>query len=356
MTTSSSARNGCPYSSVTSGVIGSAISKCPFLHNLSVSCGDEFARSIAINPLQPASSSLQKGPILEEYDGFRDTFKLFHGPSGVVPLKTAPQKVQEFNQALANVSARNVTHPLAHAPLASISFSLPGSLFNFGDMFRKRPKPAQKKKPERHQPRPPTSMGGTLSLNQASPSLSGQGQCPLRKALGPFAHVVFSKSGNLHCPEAIVQARAALAKTEVVRQLRPQELHVKLAAVAAIAAAMNVPCGAVREHFEKFSFGWFVAVHATIPFVAMFRKAVVMPKYAIILTIAAAVAGQVVGSRLERKRLAAEKTRGLERDMSGLSGSCSVDAAASADVRTSVCQRQVSGVRVTSQQVKLISV
>lgn len=53
---------------------------------------------------------------------------------------------------------------------------------------------------------------------------------------------------------------------------------------AAIAA--NLPCGMWREHTRKFSPQWFLAVHATIPFVASLRKAVLMPKWAILLTIA----------------------------------------------------------------------
>jgi hypothetical protein len=73
-----------------------------------------------------------------------------------------------------------------------------------------------------------------------------------------------------------------------------------------------MPCGAVREHFEKFSLGWFIAVHATIPFVAMLRKAVIMPKYAMVITFAAAVIGQVIGSRLERARLAQLQQQGLQ--------------------------------------------
>jgi len=50
--------------------------------------------------------------------------------------------------------------------------------------------------------------------------------------------------------------------------------------------AANLPCGAWREHTKKFSPQWFLAVHATIPFVAMLRKAVLMPKWAILLTLA----------------------------------------------------------------------
>jgi hypothetical protein len=124
------------------------------------------------------------------------------------------------------------------------------------------------------------------------------------------AGLVFNQYDKLVCPPAIVSARAALAKTAAVQTLRPQALPVKLVAVAAVVAGVNLPCGAVREHFEKFSVGWFIAVHATIPFVAMLRKAVIMPKYAMVVTIAAAVLGQVVGSRIERARLLYEQQHG----------------------------------------------
>jgi hypothetical protein len=125
-----------------------------------------------------------------------------------------------------------------------------------------------------------------------------------------MAGLVFNQYDKIICPPPIVAARAALAKTAAVQQLRPQALPVKLVAVAAVVAGINMPCGAVREHFEKFSLGWFIAVHATIPFVAMLRKAVIMPKYAMVVTIAAAVMGQIVGSRLERLRLRYEQEHG----------------------------------------------
>jgi hypothetical protein len=73
--------------------------------------------------------------------------------------------------------------------------------------------------------------------------------------------------------------------------------------MAGTAIMANVPCGMWREHTKKFSPEWFVAVHATIPFVAMLRKAVLMPRWAILFTIAGAIAGQQVGAKLERARL-----------------------------------------------------
>jgi hypothetical protein len=96
--------------------------------------------------------------------------------------------------------------------------------------------------------------------------------------------------------------RAVIAKTAAVRTLRPHALPVKFAAVSAFTAAVNVPCGAWRENFEKFSPGWFLAVHITIPVVGMLRKALLMPPYAIAMTIAAAIAGQQLGAKLERYR------------------------------------------------------
>lgn len=65
----------------------------------------------------------------------------------------------------------------------------------------------------------------------------------MRKLLGPLAPIVFNPQGHLQCPEAIVKARAALAATKPVRELRPQALPVKLLAVGATAATLNVPCG-----------------------------------------------------------------------------------------------------------------
>ena len=105
--------------------------------------------------------------------------------------------------------------------------------------------------------------------------------------------VPLSARGELACPQAIVAARAAVARLRPVRELRPRALPVKLLTLSALGLAVNVPFGAAREHTRKFSPAWFVAVHASIPFIAMLRKGVVMPPWAIVLTIASAIAGQV---------------------------------------------------------------
>lgn len=112
-----------------------------------------------------------------------------------------------------------------------------------------------------------------------------------------------SAKGQLQCPRAIVAGRAFVARLQPVRDLRPQALPIKLATLGAGTAVLNVPFGMWREHTRKFSPEWFLAVHATIPFVAMTRQGIGMPKTVIFLTIASAILGQAIGARLERQRL-----------------------------------------------------
>lgn len=86
----------------------------------------------------------------------------------------------------------------------------------------------------------------------------------------------------------------------------------------------NIPLGIWREHAVKFSPQWFVSIHAAVPFIAMLRKSVNMPKAALAFTIAASILGQTIGSRAELIRLKAidnERNAGVmfdERNCSGL--------------------------------------
>ena len=114
----------------------------------------------------------------------------------------------------------------------------------------------------------------------------------------------FDPAALTRCPPAVVAARAAVARLPAIRALRPQPLPARFAAVAAFTAAVNAPCGAARVHTRKFSGPWFGAVHASIPLIVMLRKALVMPPYAVLVTITAAVLGQTAGSRSELARLA----------------------------------------------------
>eukprot|EP00890_Picochlorum_soloecismus_P004371 jgi/Picsp_1/4935/NSC_02299-R1_protein len=108
---------------------------------------------------------------------------------------------------------------------------------------------------------------------------------------------------SLQCPAAIVSMRAAVARMKAVRRLRPQALPIRSLALASVAISFNIPCGMLREHTKKFSPQWILAVHATIPFVAMLRKAVMMPAWGLGLTVLGSIAGQQMGSVLEKRRL-----------------------------------------------------
>ncbi|XP_022738393.1 uncharacterized protein LOC111291080 [Durio zibethinus] len=111
---------------------------------------------------------------------------------------------------------------------------------------------------------------------------------------------------KLRCPPAVVAARAALARTALVN---PQPLPAKMLVIALLGMAANVPLWVWKEHTKKFSLSWFAAVHAAVPFIAMLRKSVLMPKTAMALTIGASILGQVIGSRAERHRLKAVAER-----------------------------------------------
>lgn len=137
------------------------------------------------------------------------------------------------------------------------------------------------------------------------------GNCPIAKSYRAVSRVLPlvastlqpPASMNLRCPPAIVAARAALARTALVKNLRPQPLPAKMLVIALLGMAVNVPLGMWKEHTQKFSLQWFAAVHAAVPFIAMLRKSVLMPKTAMALTIGASILGQIIGSRAERRRL-----------------------------------------------------
>lgn len=139
------------------------------------------------------------------------------------------------------------------------------------------------------------------------------GNCPIAKSYQAVSNVlplvakVFQPPAGMKykCPPVIVAARAALARTAFAKNLRPQPLPSKVLVIGILGMAANVPLGIWREHTEKFSPSWFAAVHAAVPFIAMLRKSVLMPKAAMAFTIAASVLGQVIGSRAERYRLKA---------------------------------------------------
>ncbi|XP_059657007.1 uncharacterized protein LOC132303668 [Cornus florida] len=280
------------------------ILRCPFLRNINKPTS--FALSTANFPVPVRGG---KGPIFEDGPSFDSAFKLFHGKDGVVPLSgrshfctenSEPEPVPQFN-------------PLA-AKAATISLSAfgPGGPFSFGpfsDKFRK-----QKKKSESSKKRDPSSQEGELSKHEAlGNEWLETGNCPIAKSYRAVSRVLPLVATALQpppgmkfkCPPAVVAARAALARTALVKTLRPQPLPAKMLVIGALGIAANIPLGIWKEHTKKFSPSWFAAIHASIPFIAMLRKSVLMPKHAMVVTIGASILGQVIGSRAERFRLKA---------------------------------------------------
>ena len=147
---------------------------------------------------------------------------------------------------------------------------------------------------------------------QAGQKAGSVSLCPLRGVYEPAVRALQSWHGKRvleafsRCPPVVVAARAAVARTPLAAHLRRKTLPTKLLAVGAMAAVVNVPFGMLRYHTEKYSPQWVLAVHASVPFVSLWRKAATIPKVGIAFTIGAAILGQAMGAELERERLALE--------------------------------------------------
>jgi hypothetical protein len=295
------------------------VERCPFLRNIGLSTSFAFSKLKFPAPAVPAATTKAgRGPIFEDGPGFESSFRLFHGKDGVVPLKQASPSSENETEKKPKLSF----HPLS-ASAATISLSSafgPAGPFGFDgfmENFITKKKPTKKKKQNKDQQQPQPEQEQKSNFEAHMHEAMGSdwlatGQCPIAKSFRAMSGALplvskmlkLPKGMKYRCPPAIVAARAALAKTSAVKKLRPQALPTKVMAIGMLGMALNVPLGVWREHTKKFSPQWFLAVHATIPFIAMLRKAVVMPKYAIAFTIGSAVLGQAVGARAERLRLA----------------------------------------------------
>ncbi|KNA24869.1 hypothetical protein SOVF_011820 [Spinacia oleracea] len=282
------------------------IQQCPFLRNISKPTNLSF--SPASLPVPVAGF---KGPIFEDGPNFDLAFNLFHGKDGVVPL-SRKSSFQADDDHLEPQSAPMFNPLAAKAATISLSAFGLGGPFGFNFFADKWKKQKQKQKSESSGKKDNFAKEGNPSGHEAlSNEWLQTGNCPIAKSYRAVNHVLplvakhlQPPSGvKLHCPPAIVAARAALARTAFVKNLRPQPLPAKMLCIAALGMASNIPLGIWREHTQKFSLSWFIAVHAAVPFIAMLRKAVLMPKTAMALTVGASILGQVIGSRAERIRL-----------------------------------------------------
>ncbi|KAJ4899532.1 Uncharacterized protein Rs2_13483 [Raphanus sativus] len=255
------------------------ILRCPFLRNINEPTNLSFPFPI------PAPAAGQ-GPIFEDGPNFDTAFRLFHGHDGVVPLSDRARPEAEKPVPVFN--------PLA-AKAATISLSSfgPGGPFGFdafSHMFKNQKRNSDSSKNNKD------SSKETAPLRNRNRAVSG---------VAPLVAKILQPPPGMHykCPKAIVAARAAISKTAFAKNLRPQPLSSKVLVIGMLGMALNVPLGVWREHTEKFSASWFIALHAAVPFIGILRKSVLMPKMAMVFTIAASVMGQVIGSRAERYRL-----------------------------------------------------
>ncbi|KAJ7970424.1 Zinc finger B-box domain containing protein 1 isoform 1 [Quillaja saponaria] len=287
-----------------------SVLRCPFLRNINEPTNFSFSSSLAF----PTPVYGAKGPIFEDGPNFDMAFRLFHGYDGVVPLsgRSFVQSGQVEPQP-----APSQFNPLA-AKAATISLSSfgPGGPFSFGSFSEKWKNQKRKSKSSK---KDSFSQGDKSKHEALSNEWLKTGNCPIAKSYQAVSNVLplVAKAiqpppgMKIKCPPAVVAARAALARTAFIKNLRPQALPTKVLMIGILGMAANVPLGIWREHTEKFSPSWFAAVHAAVPFIAMLRKSVLMPKSAMAFTIAASVLGQVIGSRAERYQLRSVAARKL---------------------------------------------
>lgn len=78
------------------------------------------------------------------------------------------------------------------------------------------------------------------------------------------------------------------------------EIALRIVAFMATSAVLNIPFGSWRNLTRKFSVAWFVSIHLPIPGIILMRKDIFGLDYwqVIPFSVAAAVAGQMVGKRL----------------------------------------------------------
>ncbi|KAL2539756.1 hypothetical protein Adt_00734 [Abeliophyllum distichum] len=319
-------------SSLHQGII-----RCPFLRNINEPTNFSFSTSMAF----PMPVQDRKGPIFEDGPNFDMAFRLFHGQNGVVPLSG-----KSFIGTEKSRSEPAPTHfnPLA-AKAASISLSSfgPGGPFGF-DAFSEMWK--NKNKKSKSSKKDSSSKGGKSEHEAMSNEWLQNGNCPIAKSYRAVSHVLPLVAKALQpppgmkftCPPAVVAARSAISRTAFAKNLRPQPLPAKVFAIGVLGMAANVPLGIWREHTEKFSPSWFVAVHAAVPFIGMLRKSILMPKAAMAFTIAASILGQVIGSRAERYRL---KTVAAKKLVFAETSSCGPSPLAVGGVRGGHCSEIV---------------
>lgn len=79
--------------------------------------------------------------------------------------------------------------------------------------------------------------------------------------------------------------------------------------LALAAFIINLPLGMWRRAVPRFSWRWYLAVHLSVPVLFYLRQRLDLPASYILLSLAAAVGGQMAGARLRRLPGAASPER-----------------------------------------------
>ena len=83
----------------------------------------------------------------------------------------------------------------------------------------------------------------------------------------------------------------------------PADQMLSLSILLLFAFASNVPLGYWREATRKFSLGWFILIHLSIPFIVLLRGLLGFSWPWIPLTLACAIGGQLLGGHVRRRGL-----------------------------------------------------
>lgn len=75
-----------------------------------------------------------------------------------------------------------------------------------------------------------------------------------------------------------------------------------LTALLGFAFIANLPLGYLRHDTQKYSWRWFLYIHLSIPFIIALRLYFGFTWNIIPVTVAMAVAGQIIGSRYKKRK------------------------------------------------------
>ncbi|MDH3998760.1 MAG: hypothetical protein OET90_07955 [Desulfuromonadales bacterium] len=80
------------------------------------------------------------------------------------------------------------------------------------------------------------------------------------------------------------------------------QLDIALISLLFFALVCNIPLGYLRMRVPKFSLYWFIYIHLSVPFIIALRLANNIHWHVIPFSIFLAVSGQMIGSRLYRRK------------------------------------------------------